>query len=382
MSLENGSNKKRRLSLENHLATESEGSSSSDPNRRVALITGITGQDGSYLAEFLLKKDYEVHGIIRRASTFNTSRIEHLYADPHSHKQGKMKLHYGDMTDSSCLVKIISSVRPSEIYNLAAQSHVKVSFDLSEYTAEVDAVGTLRLLDAIRTCGLEKSVRFYQASTSELYGKVVETPQNEKTPFYPRSPYACAKMYGYWIVINYREAYNMFACNGILFNHESPRRGENFVTRKITRSVAKISLNQMDCLELGNLDSKRDWGNAQDYVEAMWMMLQQPQPQDYVIATGECHSVREFVEHSFRHIGREIEWRGEGLNEVGVEKGTDTVRVRINPKFFRPTEVDLLLGDASKAKRELGWTPKVSFLQLVSDMMVADIELMKKNPNA
>ncbi|XP_035786063.1 GDP-mannose 4,6 dehydratase-like [Anopheles albimanus] len=353
-----------------------------DRERKVALITGITGQDGSYLAEFLLDKGYQVHGIIRRASTFNTSRIEHLYADPKTHREGKMKLHYGDMTDSSALVKIIAAVRPTEIYNLAAQSHVKISFDLSEYTAEVDAVGTLRLLDAIRTVGLEKAVRFYQASTSELYGKVVETPQNEKTPFYPRSPYACAKMYGYWIVINYREAYDMFACNGILFNHESPRRGENFVTRKITRSVAKISLGQQECLELGNLDSKRDWGHAKDYVEAMWLMLQQENPEDFVIATGETHSVREFVEKAFEYIGRTIEWRGSGVDEVGVEKGTDTVRVRINPKFFRPTEVDLLLGDASKAKQQLGWTPKVTFLQLIADMMEADIELMKNNPKA
>uniref|UniRef100_A0A182S9W0 GDP-mannose 4,6-dehydratase n=1 Tax=Anopheles maculatus TaxID=74869 RepID=A0A182S9W0_9DIPT len=351
-------------------------------DRKVALITGITGQDGSYLAEFLLDKGYEVHGIIRRASTFNTSRIEHLYADPRTHREGKMKLHYGDMTDSSALVKIIAQVRPSEIYNLAAQSHVKISFDLSEYTAEVDAVGTLRLLDAIRTVGQEKTVRFYQASTSELYGKVVETPQNEKTPFYPRSPYACAKMYGYWIVINYREAYNMFACNGILFNHESPRRGENFVTRKITRSVAKISLGQQEYLELGNLDSKRDWGHAKDYVEAMWLMMQQETPEDFVIATGETHSVREFVEKAFQYIGREIEWRGTGVEEVGVEKGTDTVRVRINEKFFRPTEVDLLLGDASKAKAQLGWSPKVTFLELIADMMAADIQLMKNNPSA
>uniref|UniRef100_A0A2M4AUW5 GDP-mannose 4,6-dehydratase n=2 Tax=Anopheles triannulatus TaxID=58253 RepID=A0A2M4AUW5_9DIPT len=353
-----------------------------DRERKVALITGITGQDGSYLAEFLLDKGYQVHGIIRRASTFNTSRIEHLYADPQTHREGKMKLHYGDMTDSSALVKIIAAVRPTEIYNLAAQSHVKISFDLSEYTAEVDAVGTLRLLDAIRTVGLEKAVRFYQASTSELYGKVVETPQNEKTPFYPRSPYACAKMYGYWIVINYREAYDMFACNGILFNHESPRRGENFVTRKITRSVAKISLGQQECVELGNLDSKRDWGHAKDYVEAMWLMMQQEKPEDFVIATGETHSVREFVEKAFEYIGRTIEWRGTGVDEVGIEKGTETVRVRINPKFFRPTEVDLLLGDASKAKQQLGWAPKVTFLQLIADMMAADIELMKNNPKA
>lgn len=286
------------------------------------------------------------------------------------------------MTDSSCLVKIIAQVRPTEIYNLAAQSHVKISFDLSEYTAEVDGVGTLRLLDAIRTCGLEKSVKFYQASTSELYGKVVETPQTEKTPFYPRSPYAVAKLYGYWIIVNYREAYGMYACNGILFNHESPRRGENFVTRKITRSVAKISLNQQECLELGNLDSKRDWGHAKDYVEAMWMMLQQENPEDFVIATGETRSVREFVEASFRYIGKEIEWRGSGIDEVGVEKGTDIVRVKVNPKYFRPTEVDLLLGDSTKARTILGWKPKCSFDELVKDMMSADIDLMKKNPLA
>uniref|UniRef100_A0A336K246 GDP-mannose 4,6-dehydratase n=2 Tax=Culicoides sonorensis TaxID=179676 RepID=A0A336K246_CULSO len=349
---------------------------------KIALITGITGQDGSYLAEFLLQKNYEVHGIIRRASTFNTHRIEHLYTNKTAHCGGRMKLHYGDMTDSSSLVKIISTIRPTEIYNLAAQSHVKISFDLSEYTAEVDAVGTLRLLDAIRTCGLEKQVKFYQASTSELYGKVVETPQNEKTPFYPRSPYACAKLYAYWITINYREAYNMFACNGILFNHESPRRGENFVTRKITRSVAKIHLNQLECVELGNLDSKRDWGHARDYVEAMWLMLQQDKPEDFVIATGETHSVREFVEQAFKYIGTEIEWRGTGLEEVGVEKGTNIVRVRVNPKYFRPTEVDLLLGDATKAKEQLKWQPKTTFLHLVDDMMKADIELMKKNPLA
>lgn len=330
-----------------------------------------------------MKKGYQVHGIIRRSSSFNTHRIEHLYQNPSTHQEGaSFKLHYGDMTDSSCLVKIIAQVRPTEIYNLAAQSHVKISFDLSEYTAEVDGVGTLRLLDAIRTCGLEKQVKFYQASTSELYGKVVETPQNEKTPFYPRSPYACAKLYGFWIVINYREAYNIFACNGILFNHESPRRGENFVTRKITRTVAKISLKQQEFLELGNLDSKRDWGHARDYVEAMWMMLQHDKPEDFVIATGETHSVREFVEESFKFIGKEIEWRGTGVDEIGVEKGTDVVRVKVNPKYFRPTEVDLLLGDASKAKDILGWSPKVGFNELVRDMMTADIELMKKNPMA
>ncbi|XP_050542804.1 GDP-mannose 4,6 dehydratase [Daktulosphaira vitifoliae] len=356
--------------------------SKEDFNKKVALITGITGQDGSYLAEFLLNKGYEVHGIIRRSSTFNTSRIEHLYLDPKSHREGKMKLHYGDMTDSSCLVKIIGSVKPREIYNLAAQSHVKISFDLSEYTAEVDAVGTLRLLDAIRTCQLESNVRFYQASTSELYGKVVEIPQKETTPFYPRSPYACAKLYGYWIVTNYREAYNMYACNGILFNHESPRRGENFVTRKITRSVAKIALGLLDCIQLGNLDSKRDWGHAKDYVEAMWLMLQQEVPQDFVIATGKMHSIREFVEKAFQHIGKNIIWEGEGLNEIGKEECTSIIRVRVNSKYFRPTEVELLLGDASKAKNILGWEPKVNFDQLVYDMMEADLELMKQNPSA
>ncbi|XP_024942283.1 GDP-mannose 4,6 dehydratase [Cephus cinctus] len=350
--------------------------------KHVALITGITGQDGSYLAEFLLEKGYDVHGIIRRASTFNTGRIQHLYADPKSHRQGKMKLHYGDMTDSSCLVKIISLVQPTEIYNLAAQSHVKVSFELSEYTAEVDAVGTLRLLDAIRTCGQEKTVRFYQASTSELYGKVAEVPQTEKTPFYPRSPYACAKMYGFWIVINYREAYNMYACNGILFNHESPRRGENFVTRKITRSVSKIHLGLQEVLELGNLDSKRDWGHAKDYIKAMWLMLQQPTPEDFVIATGETHSVREFVEEAFKHVGRTIKWEGEGVNEVGLDASSGQLLVRVNPKYFRPTEVDLLLGDSTKAKEKFGWEPTVTFKELVKDMVEADLELMKKNPNA
>ncbi|XP_073973878.1 GDP-mannose 4,6 dehydratase isoform X1 [Rhodnius prolixus] len=349
---------------------------------KVALITGITGQDGSYLAEFLMGKGYYVHGIIRRSSSFNTGRIQHLYSNPTIHKGGRMKLHYGDLTDSSCLVKIITKVRPSEIYNLAAQSHVKVSFDLSEYTAEVDAVGTLRLLDAIRTCGLEKEVKFYQASTSELYGKVHEIPQKETTPFYPRSPYACAKLYAYWTVVNYREAYGIFACNGILFNHESPRRGENFVTRKITRSVAKISLGLLDVVELGNLDSQRDWGHAKDYVEAMWMMLQQDVPDDFVIATGEAHSVREFVEASFQYIGTEIIWERCGLEEVGKEKSTGIIRVKVNPEYFRPTEVDVLLGDASKAVAAFGWKPKVNFKELVHDMMAADLELMKNNPVA
>lgn len=353
-----------------------------DDSRRVALITGITGQDGSYLAEFLLEKGYDVHGIIRRASSFNTARIQHLYADPKCHRQGKMKLHYGDMTDSSSLVKVITNVQPTEIYNLAAQSHVMVSFEVSEYTAEVDAVGTVRLLDAIRTCGLEKSVKFYHASTSELYGRAVEVPQNEKTPFYPRSPYACAKLYSFWIVVNYREAYNMFACNGILFNHESPRRGENFVTRKITRSIAKIQLGLQDVAELGNLDAKRDWGHAKDYVEAMWLMLQQPAPDDYVIATGETHSVREFVETAFRYVGRTIKWEGEGVNEVGQDAQTGQVLVKVNPKYFRPTEVDVLLGDASKAREKIGWKPTVTFEALVKDMMDSDLDLMRNNPNA
>ncbi|CAH2009226.1 unnamed protein product [Acanthoscelides obtectus] len=355
---------------------------SSDAERKVALITGINGQDGSYLSEFLLEKGYEVHGIIRRASSFNTSRIEHLYSDPYAHTGGRLHLHYGDMTDSSCLVKIINKTKPTEIYNLAAQSHVKVSFDLSEYTADVDAVGTLRLLDAIRTCGLENTAKFYQASTSELYGKVVETPQNENTPFYPRSPYACAKLYAYWIVINYREAYSLFACNGILFNHESPRRGETFVTRKITRGVAKIHLGLSDILELGHIDSKRDWGHAKDYVEAMWLMLQKEKPEDYVIATGETHSVREFVEAAFRYVGKEIVWEGKGVDEVGKEKDSGTIRVKINPKYFRPTDVGFLLGDATKAKSKLNWAPRVSFPELVKDMMQADIDLMKRNPMA
>ncbi|KPJ14010.1 GDP-mannose 4,6 dehydratase [Papilio machaon] len=357
-------------------------SSNSNGDRKIALITGITGQDGSYLAEFLIEKGYEVHGILRRSSSFNTGRIQHLYGQPACHTGGKMHLHYGDLTDTTCLISIISKTRPKEIYNLGAQSHVKVSFELSEYTAQVDALGTLRLLEAVRVVGLEKETKIYQASTSELYGKVVEVPQNEKTPFYPRSPYACAKLYGYWIVVNYREAYGMFACNGVLFNHESPRRGENFVTRKITRGVAKITLGLMSCLELGNLDSKRDWGHAKDYVEAMWLMLQQDQPEDFVVATGEAHSVREFVEAAFAHVGRAVQWRGEGVHETGHDANTGDILVRVNPKYFRPTEVDLLLGDSSKAKEKLGWSPKVTFQQLVKDMMDADLELMKKNPEA
>jgi len=352
-----------------------------DGDRKVALITGITGQDGSYLAEFLLEKGYEVHGIIRRSSSFNTGRIAHLYDDPKSHREGKMHLHYGDLIDGNCLVKIINNVKPREIYNLGAQSHVKVSFDLAEYTAEVDGVGTLRLLDAIRTCGLSDSVRFYQASTSELYGKVQEVPQSETTPFYPRSPYGVAKLFAYWSVKNYREAYNMHASNGILFNHESPRRGETFVTRKVTRSVAKISLGQMEYFELGNLDSMRDWGHAKDYVEAMWLMMQQESPDDFVIATGHMHSVRKFVIAAFKHIGMELEWEGEGVEEVAKEKATGIVRLKVNPKFFRPTEVDQLLGDPTKAKAQLGWKPKVDFDALVKDMMESDIALMKKDPS-
>jgi len=356
--------------------------------RKVALITGITGQDGSYLAEFLLKKGYEVHGIIRRASTFNTSRIEHLYADPIAHTEGAlevhkgMHLHYGDMTDSTCLVKIVSEVQPTEIYNLAAQSHVKVSFELAEYTADVDAVGTLRLLDAIRTCHLTNHVKFYQASTSELYGKVQEVPQSETTPFYPRSPYGVAKLYAYWILVNYREAYNMFACNGILFNHESPRRGETFVTRKITRAVAKISLGQQKQLELGNINAKRDWGHAKDYVEAMWLILQAEKPDDYVCATGETRTVREFVEKAFSHVGITIEWEGTGVDEVGKNKANGDVLVKINPKFYRPTEVELLLGDPTKAKTVLKWQHRYTFDQLVQEMVEEDVKLMKRNPTA
>lgn len=350
--------------------------------RKVALVTGITGQDGSYLAEFLLDKGYEVHGVIRRSSSFNTGRIEHLYQNPQTHTEGNMKLHYGDLTDSTCLVKIINQVKPTEVYNLGAQSHVKVSFELAEYTANVDGVGTLRLLDAIQTCGLTSSVRFYQASTSELYGKVQEIPQKETTPFYPRSPYGAAKLYAYWIVVNFREAYNMFAVNGILFNHESPRRGSNFVTRKISRSVAKIHLGQQQSFSLGNLDSKRDWGHAKDYVEAMWLMLQQEEPEDFVISTGEVHSVREFVERAFSHVGKAIVWEGKDEQEVGRCRETGVVHVKVDPKFFRPAEVDFLQGDSSKAFQTFGWKPRVTFEELVKEMVEADIKLMKKNPNA
>ncbi|PIC32902.1 hypothetical protein B9Z55_013072 [Caenorhabditis nigoni] len=352
-------------------------------------------EDGSYLAELLLSKGYKVHGIIRRSSSFNTARIEHLYSNPMTHNGGgSFSLHYGDMTDSSCLIKLISTIEPTEVYHLAAQSHVKVSFDLPEYTAEVDAVGTLRLLDAIHACRLTEKVRFYQASTSELYGKVQEIPQSEKTPFYPRSPYAVAKMYGYWIVVNYREAYKMFACNGILFNHESPRRGllgdrdlknmcwsETFVTRKITRSVAKISLGQQESIELGNLSALRDWGHAREYVEAMWRILQHDAPDDFVIATGKQFSVREFCNLAFAEIGEVLEWEGEGVEEVGKNKD-GIVRVKVSPKYYRPTEVETLLGNPEKAKKTLGWEAKVTVPELVKEMVASDIALMKANPMA
>lgn len=345
-----------------------------EPNEKVALITGITGQDGSYLTELLLEKGYIVHGIIRRSSSFNTGRIEHLYQDPHN-KMRRLILHYGDLSDSSCLSSIISRVRPAEVYNLGAQSHVKVSFEVAEYTANIDGLGTLRILDAIRSAGLKKT-RFYQASTSELYGKVLETPQTEMTPFYPRSPYAVAKQYAFWITKNYREAYGIHASNGILFNHESPRRGPTFVTRKVTRAVAKIHRGLEETVWLGNLDAKRDWGHAKDYVEAMWMMLQQEKAEDYVIATGETHSVREFVEKAFACIDEEIVWEGEGLNEVGKDLKSGKVRVRIDQNYFRPTEVDLLLGDPSKARRSFGWHAKVGFDELVKEMVTEDIKLV------
>ena len=340
-----------------------------------ALITGITGQDGSYLAELLLEKKYEVHGIIRRASTFNTKRIDHLYVDPHK-KNIRLFLHYGDMTDSSNLNRILEKVQPDEIYNLAAQSHVKVSFEVPEYTAEVDGIGVLRFLDAIKETKI--NTRFYQASTSELYGKVQEIPQTEKTPFYPRSPYGAAKLYAYWVVKNYREAYNIFACNGILFNHESPRRGETFVTRKITRAAVRIKVGIQKKLYLGNLNAKRDWGYAPEYCEAMWLILQQNTPADFVIATNETHTVREFVELSFKHIGIKIRWEGEKENEKGIDCSTGKVLVEVDPGYYRPTEVDILIGDASKAKNILGWEPKVKFEELVELMVKADWVKVKK----
>lgn len=336
-----------------------------------ALITGITGQDGSYLAELLLSKGYEVHGIKRRASSFNTDRIDHLHAY-RGENQTRMHLHYGDLTDSSNLNRLIEKIRPSEIYNLAAQSHVQVSFEVPEYTADVDATGTLRLLDAIRETGL--SCRFYQASTSELFGQVQEVPQSEKTPFYPRSPYGVAKLYAYWITVNYREAYGLHASNGILFNHESPRRGATFVTRKISRAVAAIQAGRQDCLYMGNIDARRDWGFAGDFVEAMWLMLQQDKPEDFVIATGEMHSVREFIELAFAHAGVTITWRGKGVEETGQDQATGRTLVRIDPQYYRPAEVEQLLGDPTKARTRLGWEPKVKFRELVSMMVEADIK--------
>ena len=343
---------------------------------KIALITGITGQDGSYLAELLLNKGYKVHGIIRRSSSFNTGRIEHIYQDPQVENR-MLFLHYGDMTDSSNIASLISSIKPNEIYNLAAQSHVKVSFETSEYTSNVDALGTLRLLNAIRSANLESSCRLYQASTSELFGKVREVPQSETTPFYPRSPYAVAKQFAFWMLVNYREAYGMHLSNGILFNHESPRRGATFVTRKITRAVARIKCNLQDTLYLGNIDSKRDWGHAKDYVEAMWLILQQDIPDDYVCATGEMHTVREFVELAFSIIGVEIVWQGEKENETGSCKKTGRIMVKIDPKYYRPTEVEQLLGNAAKATKKFGWKPKITFHELVKEMVLADVELVK-----
>ena len=336
-----------------------------------ALITGVTGQDGAYLADFLLKKGYEVHGIKRRSSLFNTARIDHIYEDPHNPKP-RFILHYGDMTDTSSLVRILQKVQPDEIYNLAAQSHVQVSFEEPEYTANCDALGVLRLLEAMRILGFEKKTRFYQASTSELYGWVRETPQRESTPFYPRSPYAVAKLYGYWIVVNYREAYGFYACNGILFNHESPLRGETFVTRKITRGLARIKLGLQEQLFLGNLDSKRDWGHARDYVEMQWLMLQQEKPEDYVIATGQQFTVREFVKRCAARLELGLEWRGEGLEEHAVDASGKSV-LAVDPRYFRPSEVDTLLGDASRASAELGWSPKISFDELIAEMVDADL---------
>ena len=343
-----------------------------------ALITGVTGQDGAYLAEILLAKGYEVHGVKRRTSLINTARIDHLYQDPHVANR-RFFLHYGDMTDSSSLVRIIQKVQPDEIYNLAAQSHVQVSFEEPEYTADSDALGTLRLLEAIRILGLSHKTRFYQASTSELFGKVQESPQKETTPFYPRSPYAVAKLYSYWITVNYREAYGIFACNGILFNHESPIRGETFVTRKITRALARIKLGLQECLFLGNLNAKRDWGHARDYVELQWRILQQETPEDFVIATGEQHSVRDFVEAAAQELGIVIRWQGSGIAEQGIDPQTGRVMVAVDPAYFRPTEVETLLGDAAKAREKLGWRPKTTFRELVREMVTADLEDAKRD---
>jgi GDPmannose 4,6-dehydratase len=345
---------------------------------KTALITGITGQDGAYLAEFLLDKGYSVHGIKRRASSFNTDRIDHLYQDPHE-KNVRLRLHYGDLTDSTNLIRIIQEVQPDEIYNLAAQSHVAVSFETPEYTANSDAVGTLRVLEAIRILGLEKKTRFYQASTSEMFGKVQEIPQRETTPFYPRSPYGAAKVYAYWITVNYREAYGLYACNGILFNHESPLRGETFVSRKITRALTRIKVGLQDSLHLGNLDSRRDWGHARDYIRAQWLMLQQDTPEDFVIATGSQYSVRDFVATAGSLLDMNIVWRGEGVDEVGVDTASGRTLIHVDPRYFRPTEVETLLGDPTKARERLGWTAEISFSELVAEMIESDLEDAKRD---
>jgi len=345
--------------------------------KKVALVTGITGQDGAYLAEFLLSKGYVVHGLKRRSSLFNTDRIDHLYQDPHVDNRNFV-LHYGDLTDSTSLIRVIQQTQPDEIYNLAAQSHVAVSFESPEYTANADAIGTLRILEAIRILGLEKKTRFYQASTSELFGKVQEIPQKETTPFYPRSPYACAKLYAYWITVNYREAYGIYACNGILFNHESPIRGETFVTRKITRALARIKLGLQDRLYLGNMDAKRDWGHAKDYVEMQWLMLQQDAPEDFAIATGKQFSVREFVEVAAKYVDLEMRWEGEGVDEKGFDQNDNCI-IEVDPRYFRPTEVETLLGDPSNAREKLGWTPKITFEEMVQEMMQNDMDLAKRD---
>jgi GDPmannose 4,6-dehydratase len=348
-------------------------------SKRVALITGITGQDGSYLAELLLEKNYEVHGIKRRSSSFNTGRIDHLYQDPHVSKT-HLHMHFGDMIDGTNLIRILQQVQPTEVYNLAAQSHVQVSFETAEYTGDADALGTLRLLEGIRILGLRDRVRFYQASTSELYGNSAEVPQNEKTPFAPRSPYAAAKLYAYWITVNYRESYGIYASNGILFNHEGPRRGETFVTRKISRAAAAIQLGLQDCLFIGNLDSRRDWGHARDYVEGMWQILQQDEPDDYVLATGESHSVREFIESAFAEVDIAIEWKGAGAGEYGLCRKTGRTLVRVDPSYFRPTEVNILLGDPTKARQKFGWKPRVGFQDLVREMVANDLQLLSGRP--
>ncbi len=351
-----------------------------EPRQKVALVTGATGQDGAYLCELLLGKGYIVHGLKRRSSSFNTGRIEHLYQDPHD-RDRRFVLHYGDMTDGTNLIRLVQETQPDEVYNLAAQSHVQVSFETAEYTANADGLGTLRLLEAVRLLKLTETTKFYQASTSELFGKVQEVPQNEMTPFWPRSPYAAAKLYAYWIVVNYREAYGMYACNGILFNHESPIRGETFVTRKITRGVAAIHHGIQDRIYLGNLDSKRDWGHARDYVEGMWRILQHDEPDDYVLATGEMHSVREFVELAFKHVGIAIDWRGKGVDEKGIDRRSGRTLVEVDARYFRPAEVDLLLGDATKAHSKLGWHHKVTFEELLAEMVREDVLLLEKEPH-